>query len=67
MTRKDYQLIADAINEGITSFFDEGGTLGEYSAGVAVLDHIIYKLSNKLEDDNPRFDRDRFAEAIHLR
>lgn len=66
MTRKDYQLIADAINEGIASFVDKGGTLGEYSADV-VLDHIIYKLSDKLEDDNPRFDRDKFAKAIHLR
>lgn len=56
MSRKDYELIADAIAGTEHAHRD---TLGS----VAVLRTLIDVLGAKLENDNPRFDRKRFEAA----
>jgi hypothetical protein len=57
MTKKDYELIAKAINWGVN-----GNTVvvdGDVHA-------IIYNLANALENNNAKFDRDRFLTACGL-
>ena len=56
MTRKDYQLIANAIRE-----VDE---VGEYDA--RTLRVLTRELSRQLHLDNPRFDDAKFYEATGL-
>jgi hypothetical protein len=52
MTRKDYQLIAAVLK----NFESEGGHVVERNA-------MAYDFADKLEQDNPRFDRLRFLVA----
>ncbi len=54
MTRKDYELIAKAINET-----DKNGT-------VYLLGHLVEVLCVALAEDNPRFDAGRFREACDV-
>jgi len=49
MTKKDYKLVAQAINDSIKK-------------GNNIVDLTI-ALTEKLELENPRFDRDKFLEA----
>lgn len=51
MTRKDFQLIADAISE-----------LNNYD-GDDAYSYIANVFADRLADTNPRFDRNRFLEA----
>lgn len=53
MTRKHYELIAKAIRREITA-----GRADRESAM-----HIGYGLAYFLEEDNPRFNRERFLDA----
>jgi hypothetical protein len=72
MTRKDYVLIADTIaqfSRDIAS--DEGLTLSTNGRAVlsgerAALQTIAHRLAEKLQQDNPRFDRKRFIDACQL-
>jgi hypothetical protein len=60
MTNKDYELIADTIiNLANTNF-----TQKEVNATLEVLS---YDLINKFELDNPRFDKQKFADYINQR
>ena len=65
MTRKDYQLIADAIRAVYR-------TQGEFGWNDSTLDRqdAIRQVANslvcRLVEDNPRFDEDRFREACGL-
>ena len=52
MTRKDYQLIAQVLNQ----FTGEQGDVVERDA-------MAYDLADALAQDNPRFDRRRFLVA----
>lgn len=52
MTKKDYELIAEAING--TSYSDDG------------LDGLAYLLAAKFESDNPRFNRNKFLQACGI-
>jgi hypothetical protein len=58
MTRKDYILLADALRAARRYVFDHGNT-GEEA--VAVASHFVIEA---LARDNPRFDRERFLEAL---
>lgn len=64
MTRKDYILIADAIRAALID--DETGiALPEREAsGVHV---AALRLAERLEQDNPRFDRAMFLKACSLK
>lgn len=57
MTRKDYQLIADAIAETRSECSGDGCT-----ASIS-LTTLAENLSTRLRADNPRFDRSRFLKA----
>ena len=53
MTRKDYQLIASAF--ALFNYLDQPTRY-----------FIAMALADRLEEDNPRFDRDRFLQACDL-
>ena len=57
MTRKDYVLIAEAVAASLA------GGEGDGPEGRAALYDVTRKLMDRLEADNPNFDRKRFAEA----
>lgn len=54
MSKKDYVMIAQAINEVVTKYTTEGD---DFHVIAEVQTHI----ANKLAQDNARFDRERFA------
>lgn len=54
MTKKDYIVIAAAIRETRTVSDEQ-----EHY----VLDRVAARIADKLQSDNPRFDRKRFLEA----
>lgn len=64
MTRKDYQLIADCINEACETYYKLEGVSNE-----SKFDHVhgIVSLRNRLAYElgatNPRFDQGKFVEA----
>jgi hypothetical protein len=65
MTRKDYVLIAEAFRKSYQSHLTpnaRGGTNGTPEA-TAVFEAAL-ELADSLKADNPRFDRNRFADAI---
>lgn len=49
MTKKNYEALADALSSGAC----------EYGFG-----HIVDNVCDVLESDNPRFDREKFFEAV---
>lgn len=51
MSKKDYELLAKTLGRGVFR-----GT---------VKWAFVEDLADELEKDNPRFDPDRFAEAVH--
>ena len=58
MTRKDYEKIAEAVrkvNKGVSGW--------EYARPDEVLDLLASYLCEVLEQDNPRFNRERFLSA----
>ena len=58
MTRKDFQLIADAMREAFPG--------REISDAYVTWATACHKLANGLETTNPRFDRSRFLAACGL-
>ena len=66
MTRKDYQLIADALNSahsaGTPAHF-----LNDYGKGRRyAVENIAHSLADALASDNPRFQRAKFLAACGL-
>lgn len=57
MTKIDYELIAQAINWGIN------GNTVETDSDIHA---IVYNLANALEQDNPKFDREKFLRGCGL-
>lgn len=58
MTKKDYELIASAINAERYSTISQGS-----NQALTALDGLSYVLAGKLAADNQRFDRVRFLAA----
>ena len=56
MTRKDYELIATAIRT-------EAENTKPRSISRDTCDTIARRMADRLADDNPQFDRDRFLAA----
>lgn len=56
MTRKDYKLIAGAIERA-------RARTDEYTSGENALNGLVTDLCDRLERDNPRFNRDKFLFA----
>lgn len=57
MTRKDYELIADAISGTILEYARQGEDVAD------VMRELAENLATELEMDNPRFDREKFRKA----
>lgn len=57
MTRKDYVMIAEVLKRS-----SEGGI---FEKPLPIKD-LVYRFADKLHQDNPRFDRERFMEACGL-
>ena len=64
MTRKDFQLIADVLNDALTDA-REDTRAGRWGGGAAssAINALALNFANELGDLNPRFDRDRFLKA----
>jgi hypothetical protein len=61
MTRKDYNLIADSFVAARNSLANNVGTpQADRKRQIEGIDWAITHLSHQLENDNPRFDRNRF-------
>lgn len=61
MTRKDYQLIADSLKGALPPVQFEGD---EYRRDG--IEAVALGLAERLQEENPRFDRDRFLKACGL-
>jgi hypothetical protein len=59
MTRKDYELLADAIRVSINlnKFHPQ------YEQRLSAIESVINELADRLVRENPRFDRQRFEKA----
>lgn len=62
MTRKDYQLIAGTISKLAQGLNSEECFKGH----IPVIRELVNTLSDKLEEDNPRFNRATFWRACAL-
>lgn len=73
MTKKDYELIARALKgsldkvKAIEAREQAIGVLGEGEslAPYRVIFAITHELADLFEEDNPRFNRDRFTDASY--
>ena len=65
MTRKDYVLIADAIRDALATDVEFDIALPEREA--SGIHRAALRLSDRLEQDNPRFDREMFLRACSLK
>ena len=57
MTRKDYELIARAVNKSSRHAYIDGKTI----------DIIVKELSNELSNDNNKFNSERFGWACKIK
>ena len=57
MTRKDYQVIAQAIKD----------TRENYYAENLAIAHVVGVLASRLKEDNPRFDVYKFVDACGIK
>ena len=60
MTRKDYELIAKAIDTSLDKHWWGGE---EFPEGTDILRCLVRDLAEALVQDNPAFDRDKFVSA----
>ena len=63
LTRKDYNLIAGALKEIRENTETSFGSYSESVCFDLALDRTISLLADHFENDNPRFDRNRFVGA----
>jgi hypothetical protein len=58
LTRKDYRMIADTINDHMKAFSTE-------ETHFQLLNNIIEGLCTGFANNNPRFSKDKFLDAIY--
>lgn len=66
MTRKHYEVIASAIRDEMEVLMEEkmnGLDRGHHMVGVSL---VARRIANRLGDDNPRLDRDKFLNACGI-
>jgi hypothetical protein len=61
MTKKDYELIAKAIETSGSMYFNQNE-----AEKVSAMIEFAYSIATSLKEDNPRFDRVRFLEACGI-
>lgn len=55
-TKKDYEMVADILRDGLT---------GETESAVRMtIEYLARKFANRFEQDNPKFDREKFFKWI---
>jgi len=63
MTKKDYELIAKAINDVYFGLRTHSPATDTREIGVQTLGRLVANLGQRLQQDNPKFNPDRFMEA----
>lgn len=63
MTRKDYELIADAIKDELGEYADVPGMGIDNSNERSAIVSTARAIADRLGEDNPNFDRERFLSA----
>lgn len=58
MTRKDYNMIAAAMNEVYSRAANNPGRMAEVAASA-----MVHTVANRLDAENPNFQRQRFLDA----
>lgn len=66
MTKKDYELIAEAIAQCAT-VTNKSGRLGTIETVLIAKPHLANMLATSLEIDNPRFNRELFLSACGVK
>lgn len=66
MTRKDYELIADVIKPLVKGCQDLTEDNPEAYSYLSLIRELVNNLSDKLVENNPRFDRSKFWKACGL-
>lgn len=66
MTRKDYELIAEAIAQCAT-VTNKTGRTGAIQTVLIAKEHLVNMLGTSLEIENPRFDRNKFLKACGVK
>lgn len=59
MSKKDYVWLAGILREERLACIAEGNR-----AEAGLTERVAVRLTNRLKDDNPRFDADRFMAAV---
>jgi hypothetical protein len=62
MTKKDYELIAEAIAQCAT-VTNKSGRVGTIETILIAKEHLVNMLATSLEIQNPRFNREMFLKA----
>lgn len=65
LTKKDYELIAGAIRKTKYEVYHNFNAI-ETSTILIGLAQLENELMDKLEDENPKFDREKFGEACQM-
>ena len=65
MTKKDYIKIAKILQEERLQAREHSSD-DKYITHVTVIDNLTLELCSLFEDDNPRFDADRFKAAVNV-
>lgn len=58
MTKKDYELVGAVIKEVWSDFFTRNEIRKE------MFETLVFRLAAAFEEDNPKFDRDKFLDFI---
>lgn len=66
MTRKDYKIIASAIEHEVTGYASLPSK-GTNCDALQVLDCFVSEICERLQADNPRFNLQKFYEATGLK
>jgi hypothetical protein len=66
MTKKDYELLAEAIAQCATVIHKEGRT-GTIKTVLIAKEHLVNMISTSLEIDNPRFNRKLFLTSCGVK
>lgn len=66
MTAKDFQKIADVLNDEIENMDPTPGNASFHGGQAAMLANVATSMARMLAKENPRFDRDKFLTACGL-
>lgn len=67
MTRKDYEALADSFGFAIGLEKSTTDDKDKQWDKVSAIWTAIHSIENKLKEDNPRFDQERFRGAIEIK